>query len=226
MLEETVRMNPKVDVRSCYPVVVEWILDICYEEDIDSRVLHLAVHLVQKTLSFEQVPLTRWQLVAAACLWIACKYESDLTVNASEFVDYACSAFKIKDLVEMEVHILRDVMRYRLLVDTIATFIDEICHESMVTMSTKRMSICISEMSVLELVGLPDRNLAECIVHVARQCTGDELSESKNTNLECMKYIEDCMSKNNTNMYDTIRYRHGEECVFWLRSYVERKTNH
>jgi hypothetical protein len=77
---------------------------------------------VDRYLSRVAVPRTRLQLVGAAALWLACKFEEVYPPTLGDFVDVTQRACSERDLVAAEAALLRE-LGFTLLVPTAVTFL-------------------------------------------------------------------------------------------------------
>lgn len=207
-----------------YCTLLEWIFDVSGDLMLESSTFDLCINIVQSALLWDQrtVPMKQWQLVGAASLWIACKFDSTTQIESETLIEYGSGSFSVDELVCMERVLLRDVMQYRLFRPTIVSAVAKLCNDMNVSNLTARVAMALVEFAIVKAASFNEDvdPFAKSIVSMAAVCTGD--------NTVIVDYDRSVPLWNlpfeRLNDQTTLIERHGEECIVWmLHGYLTRR---
>ncbi|CAB3404993.1 unnamed protein product [Caenorhabditis bovis] len=85
---------------------IDWIYDISREERCDGDVLPLAVSIMDRFLSFQNIFKHDVQMLAGVCLFIASKLKAPHPMNASKISYYSEDTCKIADILSWELMVI------------------------------------------------------------------------------------------------------------------------
>jgi len=88
-----------ITVRSCWTTVVAWLFDIGDCLKISDLTLHIAIHLLDRTLQMVDVPYGRLQLVAEGCFLIACKMREEKIPTLDQIEEFSNNTYS-RELLE------------------------------------------------------------------------------------------------------------------------------
>eukprot|EP00823_Brevimastigomonas_motovehiculus_P006660 TRINITY_DN554_c3_g1_i1.p1 TRINITY_DN554_c3_g1~~TRINITY_DN554_c3_g1_i1.p1 ORF type:complete len:545 (+),score=157.95 TRINITY_DN554_c3_g1_i1:260-1894(+) len=115
-------------------MVVDWLAQVAEEYDLSPQTLYLCINYVDRLLAVIGIHRTKLQLVALACLFIACKYEERYPPTVDDFTFLLQKQITKKELLIMET-VLLTKLQFNLTVPTIYEFI---CRYSTYVPLTKR----------------------------------------------------------------------------------------
>ena len=87
-------------------IVVMWIIHVCKLSSCKNEISFLATNLLDRYLSQVLVNRRQIQLVAAACIFIASKFEEKSHLSGDKLVEFAAKSFTNNDLRKAEVLVL------------------------------------------------------------------------------------------------------------------------
>lgn len=106
--------------------LVDWMTDLGLDRKVHWQTLFHAVQLTDRFLARRRdVPHTRLQLLGAAALYVACKFEEDFELVPRVFVEAADKAFTQKELLCMEISLL-ECLEHELSVPTPLVFFERL----------------------------------------------------------------------------------------------------
>ena len=88
---------------------IGWISSMCSDLKLENLVLHNSVNIFDRFLSVQDITTNNLQLAAAASTFIASKYEEIYPAKSRHFVFAMDGAGSKKDLLEMEMRILKEI---------------------------------------------------------------------------------------------------------------------
>ena len=106
-------------------VLVDWLSEVVDEFELRQATLYLAVSVLDRFLSFQQVPRAQLQLLGVTCLWIASKFEDTGPPNLQEVVDITDNSYAAEDVLRLEAIVLAQ-LQYQLAVPTSLTFLHQL----------------------------------------------------------------------------------------------------
>lgn len=114
-------------------ILVDWLVEVGEEYKLQTETLNLAINYIDRFLSYMAVQRSKLQLVGAACMFIAAKYEEIYPPDVSEFVYITDDTYTKRQVLRME-HLVLKVLSFDLSVPTTFLFINK-----MVTMDKEML---------------------------------------------------------------------------------------
>jgi len=106
-------------------ILVDWLVEVGEEYKLQTETLHLAVNYIDRFLSYMAVQRSKLQLVGAACMFIAAKYEEIYPPDVGEFVYITDDTYNKRQVLRME-HLVLKVLNFDLSVPTTHLFISKL----------------------------------------------------------------------------------------------------
>ncbi|XP_073335936.1 cyclin-A1 [Pagrus major] len=132
-------------------ILVDWLVEVVQEYKLRSETLHLAVNYLDRFLSCTAcVKRGKLQLVGTAALLIAAKYEEIFPPDLNEFVFTTDSTYTKKQLVQMELVLLR-VLDYKMAAPTTNQFLHLFMAIQPVSAIAENLALYVAELSLLEI---------------------------------------------------------------------------
>jgi len=103
-------------------ILVDWLVEVGEEYKLQTETLHLAVNYIDRFLSTMAVQRSKLQLVGAACMFIAAKYEEIYPPDVGEFVYITDDTYNKRQVLRME-HLVLKVLDFDLSVATCHIFL-------------------------------------------------------------------------------------------------------
>ncbi|KAM4696304.1 cyclin-P [Rhinophrynus dorsalis] len=97
---------PKSVTTEMRTVLVDWLVQVHEYLALEEETLYLAVYLMNSYMKVNKIRTAMLQLLAAACLFLACKIEETLIPEPAELCFMMEDAFSKKELLKMEKKIL------------------------------------------------------------------------------------------------------------------------
>jgi len=107
-------------------ILVDWLVEVGEEYKLQSETLHLTVNYIDRFLSYMAVQRSKLQLVGAACMFIAAKYEEIYPPDVAEFCYITDDTYNKRQVLRME-HLVLKVLGFDLSVPTTYIFINKMC---------------------------------------------------------------------------------------------------
>lgn len=163
-------------------VTVSWLVEVACEFQLQQETLFLAVALFDRYLSLSKsIPRGALQLVAVACVSIACKQEEVRQPSADEFAEVAANSFKREDLVRTELIIMEE-LEWRARMPTAYTFSHFYCYGiNTCTAPIICLATYLVELSLLEysFLSFPYSKVAAAALYVAHLLLGQQVSRQQ-----------------------------------------------
>lgn len=105
---------------------VEWIYDVAKEEKCDADVFPLAVSLIDRFLSLQNIFRQDIQVLAGVCLFIASKVKAPQPMNAARVSYYTADSVKVHDVLSWELLVLAH-LNWEITSPTGFDFFDHLC---------------------------------------------------------------------------------------------------
>lgn len=90
-------------------LLVDWMVEVQESFELNHETLYLAVKLVDLYLGERQLSKEKLQLLGAAALFIACKFDERIPPYIDDFLYICDGAYTRKELIEMERNVFRAV---------------------------------------------------------------------------------------------------------------------
>src|SRR5581483_6102979 len=86
--------------------IVDWIVDICTNQKLNQRTIHLAIMLMDKYMIISELDFDHLSGIAAVCLLIATKIEENYSITVDEIIDIVDYEYDRNFLLKIEEDIL------------------------------------------------------------------------------------------------------------------------
>jgi len=157
-------------------ILVDWLIEVAEEYKLQQETLYLAVSYIDRFLSVMSVQRAKLQLVGAACMFIASKYEEIYPPDVSEFVYITDDTYTKKQVLRME-HLVLKVLGFDLSPPTTHLFVNNYCQMFGMKEQSLHLSMYINELSLLDgenMLQFSPSLLAASSVALARHTLGDD----------------------------------------------------
>lgn len=157
-------------------ILVDWLIEVAEEYKLQPETLYLAVSYIDRFLSVMSVQRAKLQLVGAACMFIASKYEEIYPPDVSEFVYITDDTYTKKQVLRME-HLVLKVLGFDLSPPTTHLFVNNYCQMFGMSEKSQHLSMYINELTLLDgenMLRFSPSILAASSVALARHTIGDE----------------------------------------------------
>jgi len=104
-------------------ILVNWLSEVCQAFKLNPETLFLSVNYIDRFLAKTDVPSQALQCLGITCLWIASKFEESVIPGISQIEHVCAGAFNQKQILQMELDILR-VLNFELAIATTRVFLD------------------------------------------------------------------------------------------------------
>lgn len=116
-------MRKQVDVNaSMRAILVDWLVEVSEEYKLTPQTLFLTINYIDRFLSCMSVLRGKLQLVGAACMLVAAKFEEIYPPEVSEFVYITDDTYTAKQVLRME-HLVLKTLSFDLSVPTCRDFL-------------------------------------------------------------------------------------------------------
>merc|ERR1711962_539605 len=127
-------------------ILIDWLVEVSEEYKLQTETLHLAVNYIDRFLSYMAVQRSKLQLVGAACMFIAAKYEEIYPPDVGEFVYITDDTYNKRQVLRME-HLVLKVLGFDLSIPTTFLFLNQMCERSKTEDKTKHLAMFLCELS-------------------------------------------------------------------------------
>jgi len=223
-------MAKQTDItHSMRSILVDWLVEVSEEYKLQTETLHLAVNYIDRFLSYMAVQRSKLQLVGAACMFIAAKYEEIYPPDVSEFVYITDDTYNKRQVLRME-HLVLKVLGFDLSVPTTYLFLNKIVEMAPLSKAVKdnvsSLAAYLSELSLVDgdsFLKYTPSQVAAASVALARHTFEEdawapELQERTGYSLEelksCILSLHECMIKAEENPQQAVRdkYKVSKHC--------------
>merc|ERR1719369_1819606 len=170
-------MTKQPDIsHSMRSILVDWLVEVAEEYKLHTETLYLAVSYIDRFLSYMSVQRAKLQLVGAACMFIASKYEEIYPPDVGEFVYITDDTYTKKQVLRME-HLVLKVLGFDLSVPTTHLFVNKYCQIFNMDEKSLHLATYLNELSLLDgetFMRYPPSILAASSVALARHTLGRE----------------------------------------------------
>jgi len=187
-------------------ILVDWLVEVAEEYRLESETLFLTVHYVDRFLSYMSVDRSKLQLVGAAAMFIAGKFEEIYPPDVGEFVYITDDTYTKKQMLRME-HLVLKVLSFDLAAPTPQRFLSLYTQQSELDVVTFNLALYLCELTLLHcdpfLFYLPSVIAASAIlianVTLGRESWSAELCEVTQYKIsdltDCCKHMHLCFIK-------------------------------
>ncbi|XP_032677997.1 G2/mitotic-specific cyclin-B3 isoform X2 [Odontomachus brunneus] len=151
-------------------MLVDWMVEVQESFELNHETLYLAVKLVDLYLTKVTVSKETLQLLGAASLFIASKYDERIPPIINDFLYICDGAYEKKELIRMEMNILK-IINFDLGVPLSYRFLRRYARCAKVSMPTLTLARFILEYSLMDytLITISDSKIAAAALLVALQ---------------------------------------------------------
>ncbi|KAK6173414.1 hypothetical protein SNE40_016869 [Patella caerulea] len=143
-------MKKQPDItNSMRSILVDWMVEVSEEYKLHRETLFLAINYIDRFLSQMSVLRGKLQLVGAASMFIASKYEEIYPPEVSEFVYITDDTYEQKQVLRME-HLILKVLSFDVAQPTINWFTDTYAKMADADETTKSLSMYLSELTLVD----------------------------------------------------------------------------
>lgn len=108
VIDDYIRRQPHIN-RQMRLLLVDWMVEVQQQLEFSHEVLYLSVKLLDLYLNGRKIEKEKLQLLGAAAMFIACKFEERMPPIIDDFIYVSDSAYDRKELIKMEIDILKTV---------------------------------------------------------------------------------------------------------------------
>lgn len=175
-------------------ILVDWLIEVAEEYKLQQETLYLAVSYIDRFLSVMSVQRAKLQLVGAACMFIASKYEEIYPPDVSEFVYITDDTYTKKQVLRME-HLVLKVLGFDLSPPTTHLFVNNYCQMFGMVEQSLHLSMYLNELTLLDgenMLQFSPSMLAASSVALARHTLGhdawtDEMADQAGYTVDDLK---------------------------------------
>merc|ERR550519_777318 len=175
-------------------ILVDWLIEVAEEYKLQQETLYLAVSYIDRFLSVMSVQRAKLQLVGAACMFIASKYEEIYPPDVSEFVYITDDTYTKKQVLRME-HLVLKVLGFDLSPPTTHLFVNNYCYMFGMVEQSLHLSMYLNELTLLDgenMLQFSPSMLAASSVALARHTLGhdawtDEMADQAGYTVDDLK---------------------------------------
>ncbi|KAJ6017633.1 G2/mitotic-specific cyclin [Penicillium sp. IBT 35674x] len=150
-------------------ILVDWLIEVHTRFRLLPETLFLAVNIIDRFLSEEQVALDRLQLVGVTAMFIASKYEEVLSPHVANFSHVADETFSDKEILDAERHILQ-TLNYNMSYPNPMNFLRRISKADNYDIQTRTLGKYLMEISLLDhrFMCYPQSQIGAAAMYLAR----------------------------------------------------------
>lgn len=150
-------------------ILVDWLIEVHTRFRLLPETLFLAVNIIDRFLSAEQVALDRLQLVGVTAMFIASKYEEVLSPHVANFSHVADETFSDKEILDAERHVLA-TLEYNMSFPNPMNFLRRISKADNYDIQTRTLGKYLMEISLLDhrFMCYPQSHIAAAAMYLAR----------------------------------------------------------
>lgn len=105
--------------------LVNWLIEVSDEYDLETETLFITTGIIDRFLSEMALPISNFQLLGVAAMFIASKYEEIYPPNLYQFVEVTDHTYSDRQICQMEQEILK-TLNFRITVPTVVYFLRQI----------------------------------------------------------------------------------------------------
>jgi len=143
-------MKKQPDItNSMRSILVDWLVEVGEEYKLHRETLFLAVNYIDRFLSQMSVNRGKLQLVGAASMFLAGKYEEIYPPDVAEFVYITDDTYTAQQVLRME-HLVLKVLSFDVAVPTTNWFCDRFLKSSNSDSKTEHLTMYLAELTLVE----------------------------------------------------------------------------
>lgn len=178
-------------------VLIDWLVEVAEEYKLHRETLCLAVNYIDRFLSHMSVLRGKLQLVGAASMFLASKFEEIYPPEVGEFVYITDDTYTKKQVLRME-HLILKVLSFDVAIPTFNCFIDKYLKDINADDRTRHLAFFLAELTLVEgdpyLKYLPSQVAAAsiCLANIALGQDPWSISLQQNTEY-LVSDFQDCL---------------------------------
>jgi len=130
-------------------VLIDWLVEVAEEYKLHRETLCLAVNYIDRFLSHMSVLRGKLQLVGAASMFLASKFEEIYPPEVGEFVYITDDTYTKKQVLRME-HLILKVLSFDVAIPTFNCFIEKYLRDCNADDRARHLSFYIAELTLVE----------------------------------------------------------------------------
>ena len=158
-------------------ILIDWLVEVSEEYKLHRETLFLAVNYIDRFLSYMSVQRGKLQLVGAASMFLASKYEEIYPPDVGEFAYITDDTYTKQQVLRME-HLVLKVLTFDVAVPTTNWFCDHFLTDSDADSKVKALSMFLAENTLIDadtfLKYLPSQIAAACVCLARFSLIGQE----------------------------------------------------
>ncbi|XP_042380802.1 cyclin-A1-1-like [Zingiber officinale] len=148
---ETIQKDINANMRS---ILIEWLVEIAEEYRMVPDTLYLTVNYIDRYLSGNEINRQELQLLGAACMLIAAKYEEACAPEGEDLCYMTDNTYSIDELLQMEFKVLT-YLKFEMTVPTAKCFLRRFVRaaqgsDELPTLQLEFLASYVAELSLLE----------------------------------------------------------------------------
>lgn len=142
------RKQPDITI-NMRSILVDWLVEVAEEYKLHRETLCLSVNYIDRFLSQMSVVRGKLQLVGAASMFLAAKYEEIYPPEVREFVYITDDTYTKKQVLRME-HLVLKVLSFDVAVPTFNWFCEKFLHDLEADEKTSSLAMYLAELTMIE----------------------------------------------------------------------------
>ncbi|XP_070554499.1 G2/mitotic-specific cyclin-A-like [Ptychodera flava] len=130
-------------------ILVDWLVEVAEEYKLHNETLYLAINYIDRFLSAMSVLRSKLQLVGAASMFLAAKFEEIYPPEVGEFVYITDDTYTKKQVLRME-HLILKVLSFDLAIPTINVFLNRFLRAAQADGKTEQLARFLAELTLQE----------------------------------------------------------------------------
>ncbi|CAN6478519.1 unnamed protein product [Victoria cruziana] len=185
-IEEIYNHYRKTEIMSCVPedymskqpdinhrmraILVDWLIEVHHKFDLMHETLFLAINLIDRYLSIQNVMRKSLQLVGITGMLLACKYEEVYVPALEDFVIISDRAYSREDVLKMEKSML-NALRFNMSIPTPFVFVRRFLKAAESDKKLEMVAFYLVELCLVEyrMLKFPPSLLASAAIYAGRR---------------------------------------------------------
>lgn len=165
-----IRKQPDI-TNSMRSILVDWLVEVCEEYKLHRETLCLSVNYIDRFLSQMSVLRGKLQLVGAASIFLAAKYEEIYPPEVGEFVYITDDTYTQKQVLRME-HLILKVLSFDVAVPTVNCLCEKFLEHQEADEKTASLAMYLAELSLVD--GEPFLKYIPSVTAAASVCLANQ----------------------------------------------------